>query len=210
MFQQISRATIVGLARLISGVRVEWHDDLSPEPVPRIFFANHGSHLDFIVVWSALPTAIRKRTRVIAAGDYWGKSRLRRYLATTVFNAVLVDRTKFGRDSNPVEAFAEVLAQGDSMIIFPEGTRSVDGSIADFKPGLFHIAKRHPDIPLVPIYLENLNRILPKGEFLPVPLISRCRFGGPHLRSPDESKPDFLARMRQELLQLTSTEPPAP
>ena len=199
----ICQRLVAGAAKVISGVRVEWHDALVVDSRPRIYFANHGSHLDFVVVWSALPSSIRTTTRPVAARDYWSNSRVRRYLASTVFNALLVDRTRVRKDSNPVDIFADALKNGESIILFPEGTRGLDGEVADFKPGLWHIAKRMPDVPLVPVYLENLNRVLPKGEFLPIPLLSWCHFGGPEQLNEREDKATFLSRMRNRLLDLS-------
>jgi len=189
-------AAIAGLARLIAGGSVQWAE--RPSSVPRVYFANHTSHLDFVLLWSYLPRELRARTRPVAARDYWESSRLRRYLAGEVFRALLIDRA--GPDArSAVDRMAQCLSDGDSLILFPEGTRGTGEEIAPFKSGLFHLSQASPDIELVPVAIENLNRILPKGEFLPVPMVSRVVFG-PSLRLVDgESKDDFLARTRAAL-----------
>jgi 1-acyl-sn-glycerol-3-phosphate acyltransferase len=199
---------IAGAARLISGVHVRWVDSL-PEARQTIYFANHTSHLDFVVLWSSLPAGIRSRTRPVAAQDYWDKG-LRRAIAVNVFRAVLVARHQPSPENhaallNPKEAIDHMLdAMGtdDSLIIFPEGTRGTGGEVAEFKSGLYYLAQHKPGLRLVPAHLNNLNRILPKGEFLPVPFISRLTFGPPLSLEPDEAKATFLARARAAVCRL--------
>ena len=203
MIREIFQTVLASASKLISGVRVEWHDALPVDTRPRIYFANHGSHLDFAVIWSALPKAVRRCTRPVAAKDYWGGSPVRRYLATAVFDAILVERKKLTKESNPIDGFVAALEGGTSIILFPEGTRGSDGEVAEFKAGLWHLAKRVPEIPLVPVYLQNLNRILPKGEYLPIPLLSWCHFGAPAHLAEGEAKAPFLNRMRDLLLTLS-------
>lgn len=197
---------IAGAARLISGVSVRWVDAL-PDPRPTIYFANHTSHLDFVVLWSSLPPEIRARTRPVAAQDYWEKG-LRRGLAVKVFRAVLVARRQpavDGGHADPREAIHQMLeAMGDeySLILFPEGTRGTGEAVAAFKSGLYYLWQQRPELRLVPAYLNNLNRILPKGEFLPVPFISRLTFGPALAFRAEESKAEFLARAREAVCRL--------
>ena len=196
---------IAAFARAVSGVQVRWSDGFSETARQRIYFANHTSHLDFVVLWSALPAEVRGRARPVAAKDYW-ESGVKAYLARNVFRAVLVQRGGAAQAASEEEAraagratieqLAEALGETDSLILFPEGTRGTGESVAPFRSGLFHLAKRKPDAELVPVYLENLNRILPKGEFLPVPLISVLTFGAPMPVEESESKETFLERAR--------------
>jgi 1-acyl-sn-glycerol-3-phosphate acyltransferase len=184
---------VAGLARLIAGGYVRW--DERPSATPRVYFANHSSHLDFVLLWSYLPLELRRRTRPVAARDYWEGGPLRRYLATRVFRALLIDRA--GPDArSAVEHMAEGLAAGDSLILFPEGTRGSGQEIAPFKSGLYHLCAASPGLELVPVSLENLNRVLPKGEFLPVPMVSRVAFGESLRLGEGEQKDEFLARAR--------------
>ncbi len=159
-----------------------------------VFFANHSSHLDFLVIWAALPSEQRQRCVPVAAKDYWEKTRLRRYLACRVFHALLVDRKHVAAHNSPLTAMGDVLARGRSLIIFPEGTRSVDGQMGKFKSGLFHLARANPEARVVPVCLENLNRVLPKGELLPVPLLSSVTFGRPLALGKGETRDAFLSR----------------
>jgi 1-acyl-sn-glycerol-3-phosphate acyltransferase len=198
---------LVSACRLISGAAVEWRCDPNAD-VQRIYFGNHSSHLDFIVIWSALPPRLRRRTRPVAGRDYWDRSAVRRYIAAEVFRAVLIARGNAGSENAvaaaraSIEQMAQEMGSRDSLIVFPEGTRSLTGEIGPFKSGLYHLSRARPDAELIPIHLENLNRILPKGEALPVPMLSRVIFG-PRLHTRvDEPKDDFLARARAALGQL--------
>ena len=162
-------SALAGLSRLVTGATVVWHCDPRREG-PRIYFGNHSSHLDFMLIWSALPTGLRRGARPVAGRDYWENGPVRRYLAAQVFHAVLIDRAGEGVRCDPtaarasIERMAAELDAGHSLIVFPEGTRARDGDVGPFKSGLFHLARTRPDAELVPVYLENLNRILPKGR----------------------------------------------
>jgi 1-acyl-sn-glycerol-3-phosphate acyltransferase len=199
---------IAGAARIVSGAHVTWLDS-PPEPGQTVYFANHTSHLDFIVLWSSLPAALREQTRPIAAQDYWERG-LRRVLAVDVFNALLVRRRhSAGSDSGNAgearETIAEIAAamgEHTSLIIFPEGTRGTGEEVAPFKSGLYYLCREKPGLRLVPAYIHNMNRILPKGEFLPVPVISQVTFGAPMSAGPAESKAEFLTRARDAVCRL--------
>ncbi len=202
---------LAAVARGISGIQVQWAG-CQPNDNQRIYFANHSSHLDFIVLWSALPSELRARTRPVAAKDYWEETPLRRYLSERVFKAVLVERggtskTKHAEESHLasrtlIEDLAGALGKTNSLILFPEGTRGTGEKVAHFRSGLYHLAHRRPDAELVPTYLENLNRILPKGEFLPVPMLSLLTFGKPIQLEPHEEKEVFLERAREAVSSL--------
>lgn len=205
-------ATAIAIAsRLVSGATVQWHCDPRASR-QRIYFANHSSHLDFIVIWSALPPGLRATVRPVAGKDYWEKGPVRQYLAGRIFHAVLIDRATPGSRLGASAASASIRrladAMGDrySLIVFPEGTRGVDGRLGAFKSGLYHLSRARPEVELVPVHLENLNRILPKGEMLPVPMLSRVVFGPALATSPHDDKHDFLARARDALMQLRGVE----
>lgn len=189
-----------GAIRLGSGVRMLPASALPPAPF--VLFANHTSHLDFAVIWSALPQPFRATVRPVAGRDYWEKTRVRRWVAARVFQAVLIERQKVTVATNPLEPMLAALDAGSSLIVFPEGTRNCEGNLQPFKPGLYHIAHARPAIPLVPIHLDNLNRILPKGDFLAVPLIASIAIGPPITLAAGENKPAFLARARSAVMAL--------
>lgn len=189
------------LLRIVTGARPLAPEQLPPQG-PAVFFANHGSHLDAPLVWACLPPAWRERTRPVAARDYWSRTPWRRHLATKVFRAVLIERRSVSVRNNPLTDLRAALDRGDSLILFPEGTRSPDGVIRPFKSGLHHLARERPGLPLVPVFLDNLGRILPKGELLPVPFISNL-FAGPSIQlASGEDKAAFLERARAAVLAL--------
>ena len=163
-------ALMAFLFRALCGARARWQG-CEPSGHQRIYFANHTSHLDAVVLWATLPPIFRARTRPVAARDYWAASRVRLWLAENVFHALLIERRKVTTQENPLRDMLASLDAGDSLILFPEGTRSSQLEPQTFKSGLFHLAKQRPQVEFVPVYLENLNRILPKGEMLPVPLL---------------------------------------
>jgi 1-acyl-sn-glycerol-3-phosphate acyltransferase len=168
---------------------------------PKIFYACHRSHFDTLVIWAALPPAERKRLRPLAALDYWGKSPLRRWFSVKVLNCILLERDGVTRaKGHPLQQIFDALESGDSILIFPEGTRTEGDTVAPFKPGLFHLARKKPEVSLIPIHLENLARILPKGELLPLPLIARISIKAPICLAKGELKPGFLNRAREALL----------
>ena len=192
-------ALIVGATRLVVGGQGLWVG-CTPSDRQRIYFANHSSHLDTILVWAAMPPYLRRRVRPVAAADYWGKGRLQRRISLGVLNAVLIDRQT--RSSDPLEPLKAALAAGDSLILFPEGTRGTSELPSPFKPGLYHLAKAFPEVELVPVFLDNLRRALPKGSLLPVPLSCIARFGCPIHLEAGESKPSFLERAREAVVGL--------
>ena len=195
---------IVVLAKLISGANVRWVGCL-PDARQRIYFANHTSNLDTVVLWAALPPDARAQTRPVAARDYWTAGKLRPYLAKKIFRAVLIERKKVTARDNPVEQMLAALQEKSSLIIFPEGGRQSGPEMAPFKSGLYHLAKKRADVEFIPVLIDNLNRILPKGEVLPVPVLSCISFGAPIRVEEKETKAAFLERAREAVNRLRQT-----
>jgi 1-acyl-sn-glycerol-3-phosphate acyltransferase len=189
----VLRGTLFALVRLLVGAHARWQG-CAPLPRQRVYFANHSSHLDTLVIMAALPGRLRPSVHPVAALDYWGRNRWRRFLAVRCLRAILVDRS-LRPGSDPLQPLVAELERGHSLVIFPEGTRG-DGTLAPFKGGLFHLARRFPRAELVPVQLENLHRVMPKGTALLVPLICTARFGAPLRLEPGESKAHFLERAR--------------
>lgn len=194
-------AFLAFIARILSGASVRWIDS-QPDPCQRVYFANHTSHLDTIVLWSALPSTIRALTRPVAAKDYWTAGRIRRYLANRVFNALLIDRTEIKVHRSPVDLMIREIGDRYSLIVFPEGGRSPGPEVGEFKSGLYYLCKKRPDLELIPVHIDNMNRILPRGEFLPVPLLTCISFGPPMWLEAGEAKADFLHRTREAVRRL--------
>jgi 1-acyl-sn-glycerol-3-phosphate acyltransferase len=197
----ITETLLTWIARFISGVSVRWVES-QPDTCQRVYFANHTSHLDAVVVWSALPQQVRAVTRPVAAKDYWSAGRIRRYLANRVFNALLIDRTEIKVHQSPVDLMIREIGHRYSLIVFPEGGRNSGGEIGEFKSGLYYLCKKRPDLELIPVHIDNMNRILPRGEFLPVPLLTCISFGPPMWLEAGEPKTDFLRRAREAVRRL--------
>ena len=199
---RVTGLAISTFARFMTAPRAIWQG-IEPVPHQRIYFANHSSNGDFVLLWTALPTPLRRQTRPVAALDYWLTSPLRAFIGREVFNAVLIDRRPEARTEDPVAQMAAALDQGSSLILFPEGQRnSTEATLLPFKSGLYHLAKARPGVDLVPVWIANLNRVMPKGEVIPVPLICTLTFGAPLHLAEGEAKDAFLARTTQALLAL--------
>lgn len=196
---------LVALTWVLIGAIPRWVG-AAPTARQRIYFANHSSHLDTLAIWSALPPALRRKTRPVAAADYWDQDGVRRTIAVSGLNVVFIQRKRPDQPTvlgvDPLQPLMQALAAGDSLIIFPEGTRRLQALPGAFKSGLFHLASRFPEVELIPVYLDNLHRSLPKGTWFPVPLICTVRFGAALTHTPQESKTAFLQRAQQAVVAL--------
>jgi len=191
---------LAAVAKLLSGASVRWID-CQPDTCQRVYFANHTSHLDALVLWSCLPRELQTLTRAVAAKDYWERGPVRRHIAKS-FNVLLIDRTKIKVHQSPVELMLREMGDRYSLIVFPEGGRNTGEELSEFKSGLYYLAKKRPDLELVPVYMENLNRVLPRGEVLPVPLLSCITIGAPIWLEAGEPKAEFLDRAREAVRRL--------
>ena len=198
--KQITVPVLAAIAKIMSGATVRWVN-CEPDICQRIYFANHTSHLDALVLWASLPKNIRNLTRPVAAVDYWQAGPVRRYMAS-VLDLLLIDRKKVKVHNSPIDLMLREMGSTYSLIVFPEGSRNATGEIGEFKSGLFHLAKKRPDLELMPVYIDNLNRVMPKGEFLPVPLLSSISIGAPIWLESGENKSQFLGRARKSVLKM--------
>ena len=188
------------IARLITGAQGHWYGS-PPKAEQRIYFANHQSHLDWVLIWAALPRDLRTQTRPIAAKDYWTSSPFKHWITREVFNAVYVNRQRTD-DQDPLEPLVAALNNGDSLVIFPEGTRNNKGEPQAFKSGLYHLAEQFPQVQLIPAWIDNVQRVMPKGEVVPVPILCSVTFGAPMQLQPGEDKRAFLERARDAVMAL--------
>ncbi|MBE0589955.1 1-acyl-sn-glycerol-3-phosphate acyltransferase [Hydrogenophaga aromaticivorans] len=191
---------LLGLVRLLTGAQARWYG-CPPKAEQRIYFANHQSHADLVLIWAALPQELRSITRPIAARDYWTASNFKRWITTEVFNAVYVEREKKG-DEDPLQPLIDALESGDSLILFPEGTRGHAEDPQAFKSGIYNLARRFPQVVLVPAWIHNVQRVMPKGEVIPVPVLCSVTFGEPVALGADEARADFLQRARSAVMAL--------
>ena len=191
---------LLGLVRVLTGSQARWYG-CPPKAEQRIYFANHQSHFDWVLIWAALPGDLRAVTRPIAARDYWTSSPLKHWITREIFNAVYVSRQRTD-DEDPLEPLMEALRHGDSLVIFPEGTRGHQADPATFKAGLFHLAEAFPEVQLIPAWIDNVQRVMPKGEVVPVPILCSVTFGAPIQLQPGEDKRAFLERARHAVIAL--------
>lgn len=205
MLASLTAFVITSAARLLTGARALWLG-CTAQPVQRLYYANHSSHGDFVLLWASLPDELRRRTRPVAGADYWQRDGLRRYLINKVFNGVLIDRERATPEHNPLQPMLDALDQGDSLILFPEGTRNLEDGLLPFKSGLYHLTRLRPEVELVPVWIANLNRVMPKGRALPLPLLCTLSFGTPLEHLEDEGKQAFLERARNALLAIAPEE----
>lgn len=208
ILNSLSTQLFLGITRLITGLTVRWAAGV-PGIEQRIYIANHSSHFDFLAVWCALPDDVRRITCPVAAADYWSRG-LRGVVAARLFHAVLVKRgtQRAGSvaEKNTLEQalkpMTEALESGRSLILFPEGTRGDGQSVAAFRSGIFALCEQQPQLKVMPVYLENFNRVLPKGEHLPVPVVCKVTFGADLKLLPGERCAEFLARAHRALCAL--------
>ena len=194
------------ITSFITGVTSRPASDLAFTPTNKVYYANHASHGDFVLVWISLPKTWRMLTQPVAGADYWLGSKLKAFIAEQVFRVLLIDR-----QHDPKQAIAAMdgaLKEGKSLILFPEGTRNTtdDQILLPFKSGLYHLARENENVEFVPVWINNINRVLPKGKILPIPLLCEVRIGEVIKKLPDEDKTAFLTRIRQALLDLAPQE----
>ena len=191
---------LLGLIRILTGSQARWYG-CPPKAEQRIYFANHQSHADLVLIWAALPHELRSITRPIAARDYWTKTPFRQWITTAVFNAIYVVRERTA-DQDPLDPLFDALAKGDSIILFPEGTRGHAEEPAAFKAGLYNLTQRFPNVVLVPAWINNVQRVMPKGEVVPVPVLCSVTFGAPIQLEAGEERRAFLDRARSAVVAL--------
>lgn len=242
MLAKLMGLFLLGLVRFLTGAQARWYG-CPPKAEQRIYFANHQSHADIVMIWAALPEELRSITRPIAAKDYWTKTPLRQWITTAVFNAVYVDRlagpppgvpapapltSEAGGappggpdpvpaaapaptpetlratlpENDPLAPLVRALESGDSIVIFPEGTRGHGDDPQPFKSGLYKLAQMFPQVVLVPAWIHNIQRVMPKGEVVPVPILCSVTFGAPVQLQPGEERRPFLDRARQAVVAL--------
>jgi 1-acyl-sn-glycerol-3-phosphate acyltransferase len=200
MLAKLMSLFLLGLVRVLTGAQARWYG-CPPKAEQRIYFANHQSHADLVMIWAALPEELRSITRPIAARDYWTSSPLRQWITTAVFNAIYVDRARTG-EQDPLEPLVDALDRGDSIILFPEGTRGHAEEPQPFKAGLYNLALRFPQVVLVPAWIDNVQRVMPKGEVVPVPILCSVTFGAPVKLEAGEERRPFLDRARAAVIAL--------
>jgi 1-acyl-sn-glycerol-3-phosphate acyltransferase len=200
MLAKLMSMFLLGLIRILTGSQARWLG-CPPKAEQRIYFANHQSHADLVMIWAALPLELRNVTRAIAAKDYWTKTPFKQWLTSAVFNVIYVSRDR-SSEEDPLEPLFEALTNGDSIILFPEGTRGFTGTPQPFKAGLYNLALKFPQAVLVPTWINNVQHVLPKGEVVPVPVLCSVTFGKPISLQEGEDRVAFLDRARNAVITL--------
>lgn len=201
MLEPLVAALITRGTQLLTGVRGRWAG-CGPSQSQRIYYVNHTSHMDFLLLWSALPARMRAKTRPVAADDYWSSGVIRPFIGKRIFRSVFVERVWSDRGVSPIAPMIEALDCGDSLILFPEGTRGTGADLLPFKSGIFHVARERPRVELVPVWMDNSYRVMPKGTVLPIPFLCSVTFGAPLHIEANEDRDGFLDRLRVQLLSL--------
>ncbi len=188
--------------KLIVGVKFDNREILKNEP-QFIILANHNSHLDTITLLASLPSTIIHKVKPVAAGDYFGKTKLSNWLSSYFINALLIDRKnmKNNPDEAPIPKMISELEKGNSLILFPEGTRGNPEELQPFKRGVGLVLCKKPEVPYIPAFLSGMGKNLPKGNTIIVPFNSSIRFGNPKRISIDDSK-EIIKQIEADILKL--------
>lgn len=169
-----------------------------------ILVANHNSHLDTVALMSALTPLQVIQTKPVAAGDYFGKTGFKKWLTQFFVNALLIPRNRPKEGDtfpDPIQLMIGELDKGNSLILFPEGTRGEAGKMQKFKKGIGLVLAERPHIPFIPAHLSGMGKLLPKGETLPVPFDNYVRFGKP-VYTQGMTVEEIVALVEQEILAL--------
>ena len=181
------------------GTRVRGREHL-PAREPFILVANHSSHLDTASLLNLFPVSRLRHIRACAAADYFERTRAISFLSHTLFNILSIHRERRDGAEDAVQCMRDAIERGESIVLFPEGTRGRGGEIAAFKSGVARLIEQLPGVPVVPVYLGNMGRALPRGESVPVPFICEVRIGAPLRLSG--SRDEILEILRGEIERL--------
>src|SRR5256885_191910 len=181
----------------------EWVRELER---PVIFAANHSSHADTSLILHSLTDSARDRTVVAAAADYWFKHPILGNIVSLFLNTFPFSRT--GGAQGQLHSSSQLLKSGWNLVLFPEGSRTPDGRIQEFKPGVGFLAKE-TGTPVVPMHIRGAYQIMPRGQKLPLPGPVRVRIGKPMAPEPDEGSRQFTARVEKAVRTL-AREPAQP
>lgn len=169
-----------------------------------IIVANHNSHMDTVSILSALPSVHLAKVHPVAAGDYFGKNNVTKFLTEFFINSLLISRNKEAGKQNPLEVMEKTLQDGYSILIFPEGSRGEAEVMTDFKHGTSILLKKNPSIPFIPIFLKGMGKALPKGDPFLLPTECQVIIGKPvFIENIDQKEiPEITNIIRNHIMEL--------
>jgi 1-acyl-sn-glycerol-3-phosphate acyltransferase len=197
----IQRALLLPFTEAMVHPKVEGREFVRDLERPVIFAANHSSHADTSLILHSLTDAARDRTVVAAAADYWFKHPLLGNVVSLFLNTFPFSRT--GGAQAQLHSSSRLLKSGWNLVLFPEGSRSPDGRIQEFKPGVGYLAKE-TGTPVVPVHIQGAFQVMPRHQPLPVPGKVRVRIGKPMTPEPREGTRDFTARVEKAVRTLSA------
>ena len=194
------------LARILTGADVEGRERL-PVRGPAIVVANHNSHVDTFLLLTIFPARTLRHVRPAAAADYFLANPVIGWFSRHIIGIVPVERNKVGRDVDVLAPARAALAQGDIVVIFPEGTRGdASDQMQPLKTGVARLAETCPAAPVIPVWIAGAGRVLPKGENLPVPMNCSVHVGPPLTYTGERHA--FMDEIRSALEALHAQAPP--
>jgi len=166
---------------IVMGLNVRRHDSL-PKTGPAIIAANHNSHLDTMVLVTLFPGSVLPKVRPVAAAEYFMKTRLMAWFSKHIIGIIPLNRKK-SREGETLDerlgGIFDALDRGEIVILFPEGSRGNPEEMTEFKAGISYICERRPEVPVYPVLMHGLGKVLPRGEALLVPFFCDVFVGLP-------------------------------
>lgn len=186
---------------LVLGLNIR-HRERLPRKGPAILVANHNSHLDTVTLMCLLDPRLLSKVRPVAAADYFLRNRALAWFSQEIIGIIPIDRGGLKRGIDPLAEASAALGAGAILVLFPEGTRGEPERLAELKSGVAHLAKRHREVPVVPVFFHGLGKTLPKGAFLPVPFFCDVFVGEPLYGEEDHKA--FMAALGERMRTLAA------
>ena len=175
--------------------------DRLPKKGPAIVVANHNSHLDAMVLMALFGMGRLHCVRPVAAADHFLRNQLMAWFSTKIIGVIPLKRDMKGVRSDPLAGLSEAIEHNQILLLFPEGSRGEPEVREKFKTGVAHVAKRHPDVPITPVFLHGLGKALPKGEGVLVPFFCDVFVGEP-LQKWSGDRSEFMSDLEQSVNEL--------